>query len=34
MKNGLLIWNILLTAIAGYLLYDHLVTKKNNIIDK
>jgi outer membrane protein len=30
MKNGLLIWNVLLTAIAGYLLYTHLVTKKNN----
>ena len=29
MKNGLLIWNILLTAIAGYLLYSHLATKKN-----
>ena len=33
MKNGLLIWNIVLTAIAGYLLYTHLVTKKNNKTD-
>lgn len=27
MKNGLLIWNILLTVIAGYLLFAHFSTK-------
>ncbi len=31
MKNGLLIWNVLLTVIAGYLLYTQLVSKRNNI---
>ena len=29
-KNGLLIWNVILTAIAGYLLYTHLVAKENH----
>ena len=31
MKNGLLIWNILLTAIAGYLLFAHFSSKKNSV---
>lgn len=30
MKNGLVIWNILLTAIAGYLLFAQMRTKKTN----
>jgi outer membrane protein len=29
MKNGLLVWNVLLTVVAGYLLFTHL-NKKNN----
>jgi len=35
MKNGLLVWNILLTVVAGYLLFSHFSKKgtssKNNI---
>jgi outer membrane protein len=31
MKNGLLIWNIILTAIAGYLLFTHFSPKKNTV---
>lgn len=27
MKNGLLVWNVLLTVLAGYLLYSHLSNK-------
>ena len=30
MKNGLLVWNVLLTAITGYLLFTYLGSKKNN----
>ena len=30
MKNGLLVWNILLTALTGYLLFTYLGSKKNN----
>jgi hypothetical protein len=29
MKNGLLIWNVLLTVVAGYLLITQLGSKKN-----
>lgn len=31
MKNGLLIWNVLLTIVAGYLLVMHFNPKKNNV---
>jgi outer membrane protein len=31
MKNGLLIWNVLLTIVAGYLLITHLGTKKGDL---
>lgn len=30
MKNGLLIWNVLLTLIAGYLLFTHFAGEKSN----
>ncbi|MEI9808592.1 MAG: OmpH family outer membrane protein [Bacteroidota bacterium] len=30
MKNGLLIWNVLLTIVAGYLLFNQLGSKKKN----
>ena len=29
MKNGLLIWNVILTLIAGYLLFTHFTSTKN-----
>jgi outer membrane protein len=29
MKNGLLIWNVVLTLVAGYLLVTHFTSKKN-----
>ena len=28
MKNGLLIWNAVLTLVAGYLLFTHFTSKK------
>jgi len=30
MKNGILIWNVVLTLVAGYLLYSHFGSKKAN----
>lgn len=30
MKNGLIIWNVLLSLVAGYLLYNHFNNKKNS----
>ncbi|MBL7746335.1 MAG: OmpH family outer membrane protein [Chitinophagaceae bacterium] len=30
MKNGLLIWNVILTLVAGYLLFNHFSSKKGN----
>jgi outer membrane protein len=33
MKNGLLIWNVVLTIVAGYLLITHFSGKKNGIKD-
>lgn len=31
MKNGLLIWNVVLTIAAGYLLFTHFNSKKNTV---
>lgn len=30
MKKGILIWNVVLTLVAGYLLYAHFTSKKSN----
>ena len=32
MKNGLLVWNVLLTLVAGYLLYAHFGKKETSAI--
>jgi outer membrane protein len=32
MKNGLLVWNVVLTIIAGYLLFIHFSKKSNTVI--
>ena len=32
MKNGLLVWNIILTLVAGYLLYSHFSKKGNSAV--
>jgi len=32
MKNGLLVWNIVLTVIAGYLLFTHFNNKGNKVV--
>ena len=34
MKNGLLVWNVLLTLVAGYLLFNHLGSGKKTIAGK
>lgn len=33
MKNGLLVWNVVLTVIAGYLLFTHFSSKGKNVAD-
>jgi outer membrane protein len=30
MKNGILVWNVILSLVAGYLLITHFTSKKNN----
>jgi outer membrane protein len=32
MKNGLLVWNVILTLVAGYLLYAHFSKKENGAV--
>ena len=32
MKNGLLVWNVILTLVAGYLLYSHFSKKGNSAV--
>ena len=32
MKNGLLVWNVILTLVAGYLLYSHFSKKGNGAV--
>jgi hypothetical protein len=32
MKNGLLVWNVILTLVAGYLLYAHFSKKENGTV--
>jgi outer membrane protein len=33
MKNGLLIWNVVLTLVAGYLLFEHFTSKKGAVME-